>query len=176
MQDWIFYMCAEVVFFHHCLSIKSYPQKINTKQQWWEQIPTTFPQHKSLGLFHFQKCILNYLIPPTHALRIIFRSPPPGYLSIWNSPQILHTRVYSQHHERRFTKMLVYILGIKGPSIIVNVKPGVIVCLWGGGGGFNGKKTLILYTFNILANFFLFYHFHGKLYIWKMLICTLFEG
>ncbi len=37
-----------------------------------------------------------------------------------------------------------------------------------------GEKTLIPYTFNILAHFF-FYHFHGKLSIWKMLICTLFE-
>ncbi len=38
--------------------------------------------------------------------------------------------------------------------------------------GFNGKK-LTPYTFNIFAHF---YHFHGKLSIWKMLMCTLFYG
>ncbi len=36
------------------------------------------------------------------------------------------------------------------------------------------KQTLILYPFKILPHFF--YHFHHKLYIWKILIFTLFVG
>ncbi len=57
--------------------------------------------------------ILNYLIPPSPTLRIIFRSPPPGNLWKWNSPNL------KVMHENEW---------IKGgePSIIVNISRQVI--------------------------------------------------